>query len=624
MNAVTLVETSEAVPLIIKDVRTLDQKIEDAKNRIKSVFSEGKTLVTATSFGKDSSVLSNIILHAAIEYKAEHGSCPHVRFVNSNTGIENPVMDLFSRSEAKKIISFARNYGVDSDDSNSDSVSDSGMDVGMDIIQPNLSNNYLVNMVGGRMIASMPGADSTCSVMMKVIPITTHKNRIFKKLGKHNVVTAVGKRTDESTERGRGMLESGEATGQVIERDGELMFSPIADFTLTDIAVYLGRCGSEDESRKIESYSDFKALLDVYRSGNGGECMINIYATGRASTTSCGARFGCYLCVKTENDSSMENVLKEPENEYMRPLNELRSFIADTHFDPARRNWLARTVDKNGMIKLAPSAYSPQHCEALLKSILTIDANERELAAELGIAPRFELLSFEEVLAVEILWARYGTHKPAQALSLWNEVNNKGASFSIPEVPKAFVRSDLKKKLSSKSVPFADAHFYSSISGFRNVEAIQADCENLVIKNGKAYTDANVGNEFCIDSEGAELFEYFNLGRFLEKFVGSDSSPAQVIHYFSGLGTVTFSKGFHSQMDKTLRIANQLHRIGLVDDLNDPEAIIAKINQYHSPQEPQESDMGTLIGETTEGSLLSLLARDAACAGHSSLMLQSF
>lgn len=52
MNAVTLVETSVAVPLIIKDVRTLDQKIEDAKNRIKSVFSQNKVILGATSLGR--------------------------------------------------------------------------------------------------------------------------------------------------------------------------------------------------------------------------------------------------------------------------------------------------------------------------------------------------------------------------------------------------------------------------------------------------------------------------------------------------------------------------------------------------------------------------------------------
>ena len=95
------------------DLRTLDQKVEDAKCRIKTLFQLYKVVCVAVSFGKDSSVMSNIVLTAAIEFKKEHGYSPAIRFINSNTGVENPVMDMFSKLEAKKIASYAKKHDLD-------------------------------------------------------------------------------------------------------------------------------------------------------------------------------------------------------------------------------------------------------------------------------------------------------------------------------------------------------------------------------------------------------------------------------------------------------------------------------------------------------------------------------
>ena len=255
--------------------RTLEQKIEDSKERIKKIFAQGKNLLVASSLGKDSSILGNIVLTAAIEFKKENGSCPHIRFVNSNTRLENPMMDAYSKKEIKKIVKF----GLDND-----------LDVHADIVTPSISNNYFINLIGGRIIASLSDNDAKCSSMMKIIPINSHKKRIFKKLGKDNVVTVIGKRVDESAERGRNMIKSHEATGEVIrDKNGELISSPIADFTLDDIFFYIGHV----RSGKIKCYSDFDDLVEIYRDANGGDCMVNIYATGRASKTACGMRTGC-------------------------------------------------------------------------------------------------------------------------------------------------------------------------------------------------------------------------------------------------------------------------------------------------------------------------------------------
>ena len=550
--------------VIIVSERSLETKIEDAKNLIKEIFLSGKTIVCASSLGKDSSVLGNILLTAALEFKLEHGNCPHIRFVNSNTRLENPMMDAYSKNEIKKITKF----GIDN-----------GLDVHADIVSPGISNNYFINMIGGRIIASLSDNDAKCSVMMKVDPINRHKKRIFKSLGKDNVVTVVGKRTDESAERGRKMLENNEASGEIVrDKNGELLSSPIADFTLDDIFFYIGHV----RSGKIKCYSDFDDLVKIYRDANGGDCMVNIYATGRASKTACGARSGCHQCNRVENDDSMVNMLKEESNAYMRPLNELREYTKTSHYDPKKRNWIARSLQDDGSVKISANAYSPQYCEELLKIVLTIDANEREEAHRLGIAPRFQMLSLEDTLSIEILWSRYAYHKAASALKIWDDIVNKGLRYEIPANPHIAKKSEfmdaVKRYSKIESVPFTDQDFNSTFSGFRDLSAAMADCEDLVVKNGKHYSNAQTDIEFSISKEGLELFEYFEWDNFLAKYADSSFNPTSVLHYFVGLGTINLSKGNHSQMDRMLRMANQIHRLGIRDILNNPDKLIEKLD----------------------------------------------
>jgi 3'-phosphoadenosine 5'-phosphosulfate sulfotransferase (PAPS reductase)/FAD synthetase len=570
MNSIVSTETKISMVNIMPaiDERTMahNAKIEVAKDRVKKVFDSGKCIVLATSYGKDSSVLGNVVLTAALEYMKDTGSHPHVRFVNSNTKLENPMMDFFAKSESKKVEAFSKIHGLN---------------VQADIVSPSLSNNYLINIIGGRTIATLSDNDAKCSQMMKVDPINRHKKRVFKEFGAKNVVTALGKRIDESPERGRGMIETGEATGEVItSKNKELIFSPIADFTLGDIATYIGRVGTDSPSRKIPCYSDFQDLLKVYRDANGGDCLINIYASGRASKSACGARTGCHICLRVADDKSMINMLEEPENQYMRPLNVFRNFLAATHYDPDRRNWIARTLNKDGTVNIAPNAYSPAHTEDLLRYALTIDANEIRAAARDGVKPRFQLLSLEDVIAIEVLWSRYGYHLSAAALTIFDEVHHRGIRYDTPTDVKPFSNQELKKKLTTKKVPFADKDFYSMFSGLRDVYSAQADCEDTVTKNGISYSNVNTGIEFEIDEEGTELFYCFEFENFLAKYSKPGWNPTQVVHYFSGLGTLTLNKGGHSRLEKMLRMANQIHRHGIRDILNNPEALIEKLSQH--------------------------------------------
>ncbi|TNC80871.1 MAG: hypothetical protein C9356_12155 [Oleiphilus sp.] len=549
-NRISLVEAQTVVP----EPLTLEQKIERTTQVIHGLLADSQNLVVAFSGGKDSSVLANIFLQALRSYVALHGSAPQCLIVHSNTLIENPLVELYAKGELNKIRAFCTKHDLP---------------VQVDVVSPNTSNNYLVNIIGGRMIAVDALTDSSCSVMMKVNPINKHKSRVLKQFGKHNVTSLVGTRFDESALRARKMSERQDSWIDVVVNEaGERVLCPIADFTLDDVFFYIGYVRSE----KIDCYSDFTDLVDIYSEANGGDCMVNVYASGKASSTPCGARTGCHQCLRAE-DRSMVNMLEDPKNQFMQPLFALRNYIKDNQYDPSKRNWLGRSVSDEGTVRIAANAYSPAYCEELLRIVLTIQMRENRAADDRGIAPRFMLLRYEDLIAIEVLWSRYGYHPAASVMQIFDEVVHQGIETDIPEVKVVHSSQDFPKF--TANIPFKDAEYDAHIHGLRDVEAIQADCERTVPKkDGRLYSDVNTDVEFGVDPEAAELFFEFELDAFLKMYAKRNSSPSTVYHYFMRLGVVSLSKGGHSENDRMLRMGNLIFRKNLGGILNDPHALV--------------------------------------------------
>lgn len=273
----------------------------------------------------------------------------------------------------------------------------------------------------------------------------------------------------------------------------------------------------------------------------------------------------------------MANMLKSPSNSFMQPLHDFRAYLKANQYHPHKRNWLARSVNEDGTVSIAPNAYSPEYTEELLRIVLTIQARENRAASSLGIAPRFELLRLSDIVAIEILWSRYGYHTAAKAISIFDEVMIQGIEYDIPVNYKVSSPKDLIRI--TKVVPFSDDQYNNPLNGLRDVAAAMADCERTTVKaNGAIYSNVNTSVEFEVDEEGAELFFAFEYESFLRKYSNSSFCPTQVYHYFARLGTVSISKGGHSENDRMLKMASQIHRHGLRDILNDPVELIKRLS----------------------------------------------
>ncbi|WP_415912435.1 phosphoadenosine phosphosulfate reductase family protein [Neptuniibacter sp. QD37_11] len=541
----------------------IEDKAKASMDVIKHYLAEGYALCVAWSGGKDSSVMLMLALNAMREFVEEHGlsRCPQMVVLHGDTLVENPVLSAYAHMELAKIRVFAAEHGLP---------------VEVEVARPNLSQNYLVNIIGGRSTASVVGMDRACADNMKVKPVQRLKKRILKRLNAGHdgkVITLVGKRYDESDYRRADMLKNGERPDEYVERKGEKILSSIAHFTLDDIFFAIGYV----RSNKINTYSSFDELVEVYRGANGGECMVNA-VDGKAGSAGCGARFGCWICLQVNDDKSMAEMLTDEQYAFMRPLMHFRNYLQAEHDNPNRRNWLSRSLNKEGEMKLALGNYSPEFQEELLTMALSIQIQEEEAAAKLGIEPRFTVLTLEEVIAIDVLWGRYGLHKGLQALKIYNDIYNLGESKLPPE--EITENYDRLKSQNHGTLVYTSPEYNSPTNGFRDSEMMTLNQEVVVEKNGKSYNgDCQVTGEFEIHNDYLAEFMWMELDRALNKYNTDDISPTAAVQYLMRFGIVSIAKGQHSNYDRMFRLANQAWRLGLRHVCHNVDSLVQVFQQ---------------------------------------------
>lgn len=542
---------------------TFEEKVELAVSTIKIQMKSVFISSLAFSAGKDSSLTLALALRALEELKDEGYTSATLHIMHSNTGYENPLMDVYSKQEIKKLEQYIKAKSLNAK---------------VWVATPNLSNDYIVQLIGGRTIATTPDSGhSKCQQYLKASPLGKINRKILKYekltngLKKLELCVLLGTRKDESVTRGVAMDKRGENPFDPVynKLSKQWTLSPIAEFTELDVYEFLGLVSSG----LIETYSDFKTMLQIYRDSSAGECMVNIYATGQLQKNSgCGSRHGCWCCTKITEDRSMQNMLEKEDNsnEFMRPLNALRNYIKARHYDLSSRNWIARSVNiEDGTVKIAPNTYSPEMCLDLLRYSLTIDAREIEAANALGIEPRFSIMSLQKILAVDALWNRYGYQKGLTACATYDEIFKQGVRYEIPDLP----CSEKTPIPAAKSVPFIDKYYGETHFGLYDLDLAMADPDQ------RCDHDINVETEFEVDEEGAELFFSFELGDALAQYHQDDEdlNPMSGLNYLLRLGVLSINVGGRSTWEKMTQMGNQIWRHGIRKLLADPEALIEKL-----------------------------------------------
>lgn len=540
----------------------VEGKIARATRALTELLRRGHPVCCSWSAGKDSSTVLNLLLTAAAEMRAAGEAVPPIVVTHADTGIENPEMVLYARAEMSQVREFARTHGLD---------------VEIEISQPNLSDQWAVRVIGGRALPPFPGTNRDCSTSWKVKPQAKLRKRVLKKLAAHcqqaqvEPVVLIGTRYEESEERARRMRERGESDLEVRRgldaagKPSHLFLSPICFWTADDVWEYLGtaRAGA------IPAYSNFEDTFRVYADAQGTSCAVVAEDMARLAKSSkaCGARHGCSLCTAVETDQSMENMLRQDRYAYMRGLNQLRNFLSATRWDMGRRSWLGRTI-KDGYIRIAPDAYSPAMMEELLRYALTIDIEEREAARARGLRPRFQLVSIEQLIAIDAMWSLQAFHRPFHALKIYDEIANKGQRYAVPEVATSRRPKEFPERYLWVGRDWEDGYAYAYTglrSAVHEMAAVDsAGCMgNRTTSDGTEVLAINTEPMLSVDTESAFMLLDYELDRLLERHDNPRYSPTEAYFHYVSLGVVSVKAGQEAEIDAMLRRSNFKVRQGL-------------------------------------------------------------
>lgn len=568
MTQETLVFGSPASITVQED--DVDILAEKAIRTILALMVAGHPICVSYSGGKDSSTVLQLVLCAALRALAL-GTRPFIAVVTADTKIENPEISAHVKSELAKVKAFADKYGLT---------------VKIAEAKPTVTASWVCRILSGRSLPSFPQTNGDCAVDWKVMPVARERRKLMSRRPTGmEWLTCLGVRFSESALRRVSMLERQEsATVPRRNKEGDLVLAPIAEWSTDAVWEYLG---SVRAGVIKDAYSDLEEVFRLYADGGGTSCAVVsdsiLEGAKQARGAGCSSRFGCWGCVKVPNDRSMDAMLAtDPRYEYMRGLNNLRRFLISTQWDFGRRSWIGRTISADGYIDIAPDNYSPLMCRELLRYALTLDAEEREAAARLGIAPRFQIVGLDDLVALDALWSLQGMARNHAAIADWFAIAQLGRRYRIPSIevfpeqPMPAPRRLFVGKNWDEGMPF--------VSGLRNVvlEAVSEPGSGCMgtrtLRDGRVILDVETAPEFTVDLEGAELALTFELESMVAKYVrGSDHEGlTEAYMWWVQLGTIALAPQQAGLHDRILARTNFKERHRLAGPYPDLEGALAR------------------------------------------------
>ncbi len=530
----------------------VERRIERAKATLRKLFERSTPVCVAWSSGKDSSCCGSLVLTTAAELKTR----TPIVFLHADTLVENPEITAYAQGEMEAIRRYAEEHGLN---------------VRIETAVPNLSSTWVTRVIGGRGLPIFPNSKKRdCTVDWKIAPMLRLRKRLMKELGSTTTppVLITGVRFDESQVRAQRMNKRGESDQVRFDpKLGERRLSLICHWSDSDVWEYLGRA----RSGEFDGYSNFEETFRIYADSAGTSCAVvaDEMLADMGASRACGARTGCWSCCAVGRDRSLENMIAgDPRYAYLAGLNRLQRFLVNSQYDWSRRSPVGRTIN-DGFIKLQPDTYSPAMLEALLLYCLTLDVEEAEAAAREGRDLRFQILTVDQLIAVDAMWSLYGHHRPFHALHCFRRVYVKGERHHVPQT-EPVPRTPLPAPRYVHVGDDWDGGVDWAYAGLRTPELEllgERDCIGTRAVRGKVVMDVVTEELFSVDMESAYLVLDLELERLLAEYHDNPLIPVtEGFKYYVRVGTLTLSPGQVTEHDDILRRTAHKSRHGFVGD----------------------------------------------------------
>lgn len=559
-----LEEEQEArIPAVIS--RAVESVDDAARRRILAILRAGHPAAVAFSGGKDSAALASLVLQCAVEMKRQGETPPPIIVTHSTTGVENPDVMRLAFSEIEKMKQFAKER-----------------DISFDALigEPELAASFPVRVIGGRGNPAWIGGNGDCSVDWKVLVGRRLLDQAMRQLkqsssGKPPVVMT-GVRRGESDARDARILSRGEVAEGIWQNEfGDLRSSPLLDHTTDDVYEHLGLCAAG----VYESYSDFKDVLELYSAAGGSSCVVVADMKSSRSRTACGARFGCWSCLKVKSDRSVETMIETDPKRYrhLQPLNRLRNWMTNTQYDWSLRQYVGRSI-KDGYIEIAADTYSP----AVLQKLLVYTLSAERLS---GVP----IISIQQLIAIDARWSMYGIAPPFSALKIYLDLVTTESWEEAPIVP-MFPPSQVPRiGRIHVGTDWYDATGIKSMAGLRDssLEMHHETCgvDLKVLRNGALVCDHESEDGFSVDADGAADFLAFMAEGYIRDYC-HDSSLDWTYGYktYLRMGILSIGRGQSRSNDEILR-RSQWRQENNLHGQRSLEELTARCDVFHAHQQ---------------------------------------
>jgi len=377
---------------IIEDIK--DQYLEDDNNI---------PWIVGFSGGKDSTTVLTLVWRALLlvrEKKGQSALSRQVFVVNNDTLVENPIIT---------------DYIVEVLECIRKGATDQNLPIKVEVTLPKLEDSFWISFLG----KGYPVPNNQfrwCTERLKIKP--TSQFILDKVDAMGEAIVLIGTRLSESATRAKSIRKH-EIKGHRLTKHplnpNTFTYAPIKELYLEEVWYVLSKEPSPwgyDNDKLFQIYAD--ASADDY------ECPTMITDKTQPS---CGqSRFGCWVCTVVKEDKSMR-ALVEHGNAWMAPMLAYRDLmvegrnISENRYATRRNGQAAVDAEGHNM-----GNYTFEYRKDMLKRLLIL---QRDLQK---IKPHMELISNQELVAIQINWFRDGFFTP-KVTDIFNDVYNRTMPF---------------------------------------------------------------------------------------------------------------------------------------------------------------------------------------------------
>ena len=384
----------------------MSQRINDIIEDIKEQYLEEDNnipWIIGYSGGKDSTVVLTLVWRALLSLQKEKGTVSLKRpvfVVNNDTLVENPIISDYVIEVLDVIKKAAR---------------EQDLPISVQVTTPKLEDSFWISFLG----KGYPVPNNQfrwCTDRLKIKPTTQFILDKVDDMGE--AIVLIGTRMSESATRAKS-IKRHEIKGKRLSKHplnpNTYTYAPIKELYLEEVWYILSHESSP------WGY-DNKKLFNIYANASADDYECPTMMTDK-SQPSCGqSRFGCWVCTVVKEDKSMQALIKNG-NDWMAPLLEYRDLmvegrnISENRLE-TRRNGQA-AVDSEGHNQ---GNYTFEYRCMMLRKLLKL---QKELQKT---KPHMELITNQELVAIQINWFRDGYFTPKVA-EIYNEVYDRSMPF---------------------------------------------------------------------------------------------------------------------------------------------------------------------------------------------------